>query len=191
MEYLRQQNYPVPFVEDISDDGSDLVIERIEGPSMVEAIARAPWTVRRQGRLLAQLHQRLHEVVPPDFLAAAPVGKGSSFLHLDLHPLNVIIGPEGPVVIDWTHASVGDPFVDVALAWALMSAGEVPGGEWKAKLLGRGRALLVNGFVDRFDRAQIAARLRQVVDWKVKDPHMSTAEVEAMWRLVERSEAGL
>lgn len=33
------------------------------------------------------------------------MGEGDKVVHLDLHPLNVIIGPKGPVVIDWTGAS--------------------------------------------------------------------------------------
>ena len=45
---------------------------------------------------------------------------------MDLHPLNVMIGAEGPVVIDWPNAARGDPVVDVVLAWVLMAAGEVP-----------------------------------------------------------------
>jgi len=108
-------------------------------------------------------------------------------LHLDLHPLNVMVGPKGPVVIDWTNACLGDPDVDVALAWVLMSAGAVPGSRVKAWLLGWGRSLLVNGFVSRFDQDQVAGRLRLVVEWKVKDPNMSEAEIHAMWGLVERS----
>lgn len=190
MEYLRSQHFPVPFVEELSDDGSALVMERIKGPSMVEAISGAPWTVGRHARTLAGLHHRLHEVAPPEFLGPAPLGKGGALLHLDLHPLNVIIGPHGPVVIDWTNASVGDPDTDVALAWILMSAGEIPGGKLKAKLLGWGRALLVNEFIGCFDREQVTTQLREAVGWKVKDPHMSAREIEAMWHLVETAEAG-
>ena len=110
-------------------------------------------------------------------------------LHLDLHPLNVLIGPKGPVVIDWTAASRGDPDVDVALAWALMSAGEIPGGRLRARVLGFGRSLLVNGFVGHFDRRQVTRCLRDVVALKVGDPHMSPREVAALWQTVERAEA--
>ena len=128
MEYLRHQGYPVPAVEELSADGGDLVMERIDGASMVEAVGRSPWAVRRQGGILADLHRRLHDVPSPDFLGPAPVGRGDRVLHLDLHPLNVLMGPKGPVVIDWANACLGDPGVDVALAWVLMSAGEIPGG---------------------------------------------------------------
>jgi aminoglycoside phosphotransferase (APT) family kinase protein len=189
MEYLHAQGFPVPALEEIGDDGTDLVMERIDGPSMVEALERRPWSVRRQARVLADLHQRLHEVAPADFLAPAPVGRGDRILHLDLHPLNVILGPRGPVVIDWTNACRGDPCVDVALAWVLMSAGEIPVGRVKAALLGWGRSLLVNGFISRFDREQIAGQLRAVVEWKVEDPNMSGPEIKAMWDMVEQTEA--
>lgn len=189
MEYLHSQGFPVPAVDEMSDDGTDLVMERIDGPSMVEAVERKPWSVRRQARVLADLHQELHEVAPPDFLAPAPVGRGDRILHLDLHPLNVIVGPRGPVVIDWTNACRGDPRVDVALAWVLMSVGEIPVGRVKAALLGWGRSFLVKGFISRFDREQIAGQLRTVVEWKVKDPNMSGPEIKAMWDMVEQTEA--
>jgi hypothetical protein len=58
-----------------------------------------------------------------------------------------------------------------------------------AKLLGWGRALLVNGFVSRFDRYEVTRRLRAIVEWKVQDPHMSEAEVAGMWKVVEQAEA--
>jgi hypothetical protein len=58
-----------------------------------------------------------------------------------------------------------------------------------ARVMGWGRALLVNGFVDQFDRREVGRRLREVVAWKVRDPHMSEAEVARMWKLVERAEA--
>jgi aminoglycoside phosphotransferase (APT) family kinase protein len=187
MEYLRAQGYPVPAVQELGSGGTELVMERIDGPSMVEAIGRAPWTVRRQAWSLADLHRRLHEVDPPDFLSPAPVGTGGRVLHMDLHPLNVIIGAQGPVVIDWTNASIGDAAVDVCLAWVLMAAGTIPGGRVRAGILGWGRTLLVNGFLGRFDRSELTRQLRQVVEWKVKDPNMSADEVATMWRLVERA----
>ncbi len=189
MAYLHQQGYPVPAVEELSDDGAELVMERIEGHSMVDAIARSPWSVRRLARTLAGLHARLHEIAAPGFLGPAPVAAGDRVVHMDLHPLNVMIGPKGAVVIDWANAGAGDPRVDVGLAWVLMAAGRVPGGRVTATLLGWGRAMLVNGFVSQFDRLEVSAVLRPVVEWKVKDPHMSEAEVAAMWKVVQRAEA--
>jgi aminoglycoside phosphotransferase (APT) family kinase protein len=189
MEYLHAQGYPVPAVEEVSDDGHDLVMERIAGRSMVEAIEAAPWTVRRQAATLAELHVRLHEVAPPAFLPQAPIGAGTQIVHMDLHPLNVMIGPQGPVVIDWTNAALGDPLVDVTLAWVLMAAGQIPAHKLMALLVGWGRARLVHGFLAGFDRAALVSRLRDVVAWKARNPHMSEAEVAGMWRLVDQEEA--
>jgi aminoglycoside phosphotransferase (APT) family kinase protein len=164
-------------------------MERIEGLSMVDAIGKAPWSVRRQAKMLAGLHKQLHGIAAPDFLPPAPVGHGDRVVHLDLHPLNVMVGPKGPMVIDWTNASAGDPLVDVGLAWVLMAAGQIPETGIMARLMGLGRSLLVNGFVNQFDRREVGRRLREVVTWKVQDPHMSEAEVAGMWKVVEQAEA--
>ena len=188
MSFVRDQGYPVPAVEELSDDGFDMVMERIEGVTMVEAISKAPWTIRRQAATLADLHRRLHDIEAPEFLAPAPVGTGTQVLHLDLHPLNVMLGPKGVFVIDWPNAHRGDPNVDVGLAWVLMAAGQIPGAGLKTRLMGFGRSLLVNGFLSHFDRRAVGRLLRPIVEMKVQDPHMSEAEVAGMWRVVQQAE---
>jgi hypothetical protein len=186
MEYLHGQGYPVPAIAELSQDGTELAMERLDGPSMLGWLSRRPWTVRSQGAVLADLHHRLHAVVPPSFLPTAPVGgPGGHFLHLDLHPLNVIISRKGPVVIDWSNAAHGQASVDVALAWVLMAAAEVPGGGLKGRTLGSFRGLLVNSFLNHFERGPLVGSLKEVVAWKVRDPHMAPGEQQAMWRLVE------
>jgi hypothetical protein len=166
-----------------------LVMERVIGPSMVASLGRRPWTVRQHGNVLADLHQRLHDIPAPDWLPPAPFGDGDRLVHLDLHPLNVIVSANGPVVIDWPGAARGAAATDVALTWILLAAGEVPSGRFKAALLGRVRGLLINSFLRRFDLADVRPHLAEVVGWKVNDPHMSAAGQEAMWRLV-RAEVG-
>jgi aminoglycoside phosphotransferase (APT) family kinase protein len=189
MSFIREQGYPVPAVEEVSDDGFDMVMERIEGMTMVDALGKAPWTVRRQAATLADLHRRLHEIEAPDFLPPAPVGTGTRVLHLDLHPLNVMIGPKGAFVIDWPNAHRGDPDVDVGVAWVLMAAGQIPAGGLKARLMGFGRSMLVNGFLSHFDREAVGGLLRLIVEMKVRDPHMSEVEVAGMWNVVRQAEA--
>jgi aminoglycoside phosphotransferase (APT) family kinase protein len=185
MEYVRAQGFPVPAVEEVSADGLDMVMERIDGTDMVSVIAKRPWEIRRQGRLLADLHLRLHQLTAPEWLPDAPMGHGDRLLHLDLHPLNVMLGPRGPVVIDWANACRGDPDADIAVAWVLMATGEVSTNRFLGAVLGRARSALVSSFLGPFDVQRVARTLHDVVSWKVTDLHMSPAEQAAMWRLVE------
>jgi aminoglycoside phosphotransferase (APT) family kinase protein len=185
MEHVRAQGFPVPAVEEVSDDGLELVMERIEGADMVATMSKRPWTIRHQGRVLADLHTRLHELEAPDWIGDAPVGTGSRMLHLDLHPLNVMIGPKGPVVIDWTNARKGDPAVDVAVAWILLEAGDVSAGKLIGAILARARASLVKSFLRSFDMDEVKFRLHDVVTWKVSDAHLSAVEQARMWDLVK------
>ncbi len=155
MDYVRHCGYPVPAIEEISDDGTDLIMERVEGLTMVAALGRQPWTVRHQGTVLADLHKRLHDIRAPEYLPAAPVGQGDRLVHLDLHPLNVIIGPAGPVVIDWPNAARGDPAVDVGVAWLLMAASDIPVKGPREAVLRSARSSLVNRFLANFDLATV------------------------------------
>ncbi len=190
MEYARSQGFPVPAVEEVSDDGLNLVMERIDGPDMVTLMSKHPWSIPRQGRVLADLHRRHHELTAPDWLRDAPVGRGDRLLHLDLHPLNVMMSPRGPVVIDWAGACRGDPAVDVALAWVVMAAGEVPTGRFIGMILGRARSALVKSFVDSLDVDVVKQCLNDVVTWKVADPHLSVAEQARMWQVVMEAGGG-
>ena len=190
MEYVRSHGYPVPAVESLSDDGTDLVMERLDGPSMLGALERRPWSLGRCASVLADLHHRLHEIPAPAWIPDAPCGSGDRLLHLDLHPLNVMMTARGPVVIDWPNAVRGDPSTDVAFTWVLMACGSVPGGGAKAALLGRFRASLVKSFLGHFDLGPVRAVVTDVVTWKVNDPHMSQAEQAAMWALARSQGSG-
>lgn len=180
MEFVRSHGYPAPDVFEISEDGTDLVMERIEGRTMVEAGAARPWNLRRFGRQLAELHQALHCLPAPPWVADAPCGSGDRLLHMDLHPLNVLMAPGGPVVIDWPNAVRGDPAVDVTLTWVLIASGEVPGGRVKAAVIGLGRKLLLDGFLKPVLDDHCRAILGEVVELKCADPHMSAKEIERM-----------
>ena len=186
MEYVHRFGFPVPAVHEVSDDGTDLVMERIDGASMLEVVNRRPWTLRQQGAVLADLHERLHEIAAPSWLRDAPCGGGDRLIHLDLHPLNVMIAPNGPVVIDWPNASRGDGNADVALTWVLLAAGGVSPDRIKATVEGFGRSILISAFMRRFDGSAIRAQLPSVVEWKLADSHMVAPERAAMRRLVQK-----
>lgn len=117
MRHLAERDYPVPTVH--SFYGTDLVMDRIDGPTMLEALEAAPWKSIWYARVLAQLQRRLARLAAPDWLiAAGDTGQRvQSMLHLDLHPRNVIMSPAGPVVIDWTNAAGGPGGFDGALTF--------------------------------------------------------------------------
>jgi aminoglycoside phosphotransferase (APT) family kinase protein len=155
-------------------------MERISGVNMIDSLTAAPWKAKRLGRILADLHEQLHELPAPEWLPAAPCGVGTQLLHLDLHPLNVMMSPRGPIVIDWTNAVRGDPSTDIALTWALISAGEVPTSAVMGRLIGLVRSRLVRGFSGAIDREAARREVDAVVEWKSKDSNLSASEIASM-----------
>jgi len=183
MEHARSHGYPVPVVEDISADGTQLVMERISGPSMFTPLARQPWAMKKYVAILAGLHDRLHEIPGPDWLPRAPGSPGDAMLHLDLNQLNVMLSPRGPVVIDWANVARGCATVDVAATWVLLAAAGIPSGRATATLLRRLRAAFVHAFLAHFDLDVVRCELSATVDWKLRDPNMTVAEQQVMRRL--------
>jgi aminoglycoside phosphotransferase (APT) family kinase protein len=174
MEHARRHGYPVPRVVEIRDNA--LVLERVDGPTMAQVMLRRPWRARAHVRLLARLHQQLHQIEAPPELASA--GPGETLIHLDFHPENVLMSPNGPVVIDWTNARSGDPALDVALTWVIAATSGGP--------LGR---LLVRPYVRRFDVAEVRRALPAAAARRVDDPNVTDRERRAVRRLVEREAA--
>ncbi|SMC69239.1 tRNA A-37 threonylcarbamoyl transferase component Bud32 [Lentzea albidocapillata] len=114
MLYLSGYGIPVPRVHEATED--ELVMQYVPGPRMSEEIGRKPWLAGSLGEELADLHHRLDVIPAPGFLS----GEGD-LLHLDLHPGNVVLGPDGPVVLDWASATKGDRRLDVALSWVSLA----------------------------------------------------------------------
>jgi uncharacterized protein (TIGR02172 family) len=121
-----------------------IVYERINGPSLTGTIERHPFRLREHAALLAKLHAAIHthtysqaaegsprqkkilayqvqeaEVLPEAVRNAVlslldRLPDGDTLCHNDFHPLNVLMGPGGPVIIDWESTSLGNPCADVA-----------------------------------------------------------------------------
>ncbi|NES31318.1 phosphotransferase [Micromonospora terminaliae] len=108
MRHLHAAGYPVPRVHHA--DGPDLVLDRVDGRTLLEAIVAGEVTPRSGASVLAGLHARLHALPAPR--SADPAVR---LLHLDLHAQNVLLTPAGPVVIDWANATEGSPALDRAV----------------------------------------------------------------------------
>jgi Ser/Thr protein kinase RdoA (MazF antagonist) len=137
MRHARRHGFPTPEVFDT--DGPDLLMERLEGPSLKELSLRRPGDVAEHGRLLADLLRTLAGVRAPGWLQAAEGCPGNRLLHLDLHPANVIITGDGPQVVDWANAARGAPAADVACTWLILATAAVPEAptpNWRRAMVG-------------------------------------------------------
>lgn len=184
MTFVRSEGFPAPEVFDVSDDGREMVRERIDGPTMVEHGVTRPWRIPTMGRELAGLHVARHRLAAPSWLPQAPFGLGYRLVHLDLHPLNVLIGRDGPIVIDWTNAARGEPLADVALTWALIAAGEVTARHLPSLLHAVGRRQFLRAFLQPFRGDAVRAMLVAAVEWKCTDPNMSATGLSRLRSLV-------
>jgi aminoglycoside phosphotransferase (APT) family kinase protein len=155
MAAAKEAGVPVPTVYDVVFVGGrpGLVMDRVDGTDLATALARRPWRLVSSARELGELQARLHDSVAPptlrdlrgmlreridtaphlsprlracarELLAALP--DGDRVCHGDLHPGNVIVGKKGPVVIDWTNATRGDPMGDLACTVLMLRVGPLP-----------------------------------------------------------------
>ena len=92
LAYVAERGFPVPAVHELRAEGTELILELVDGPLMLDMAAK-PWSSSRAMGLLADLHDQLHAIEAPDWLPTFPGRSETSrcVVHLDLHPLNVIM----------------------------------------------------------------------------------------------------
>jgi aminoglycoside phosphotransferase (APT) family kinase protein len=163
MSHVQAHGYPVPGVIDVLDDA--LVLERVDGQTMLADLRRRPWRMSGHARLLADLHHRLH-AIPFD---------GERLLHLDFHPDNVLLSRRGPVVIDWANARAGEPALDVAMTWVICATS---GG-------GLGR-LFTRLFLRHVDRSAARKALGEAAELRIADPNVTDEERVRVRSLLRR-----
>ena len=140
------------------------VMDRIDGPSMLQVLTRRPWKLWPFARALATFHLSLHEQIVPDLpsqrdcfrrvidrladelgdtittrirASLDKLGDGRAVCHGDFHPDNVILSGHGPIIIDWGPATAGAPAADVAWTTYLFRHGGNPPGmvRWQRVML--------------------------------------------------------
>jgi uncharacterized protein (TIGR02172 family) len=146
---------PVPATDQIVEvDGRcGIIFERIEGPSMLKALAIKPWQIIEMARLLGELHARVHACaglpelpaqsqqiengiqaakdLPSDTKAAAlaclaHLPQGNTICHGDFHPDNILMTSRGPVIIDWMTGTRGNPLADVCRTLLILQTTALP-----------------------------------------------------------------
>ncbi|USQ81337.1 phosphotransferase [Ornithinimicrobium faecis] len=174
MEAARDAGLPVPAVHEIRPDA--MVLERIHGPTMLEALLADPGSAQAHAVTLAELHLRLGQITAPDGMST-PVGAGESLVHLDLHPGNVILG-SAPTIIDWTNAGRGPVSADPATCWLLtrvvqVEAPAAPTAEFTVAV-----GTFVETFLDCFDLPDLLEQLPAVGRARLHDVNLTPEEQE-------------
>ena len=108
---------------------------------------------------------------------------GDRLVHRDLHPLNVMMTSDGPVVIDWSNASAGAPSFDVADAWVLLACASAPVAGIDRVLVPIGRRVMLRAFLSRVDRDAARRAIPAAVEYRLTDRNMSDEERARMRRL--------
>lgn len=148
---VRSRGVPAAQVRDIVDVGGrpSIVFERLDGVSMWQRMLDNPSDAPALARELAAIHLDIFRAGPPvgvpdlvhrmsskvDIVAqlsederSEAIGmirglpRGASLLHGDLHPGNVLMTSQGPVVIDWFDSAIGHPVADIVRSSLLMRA---------------------------------------------------------------------
>jgi tRNA A-37 threonylcarbamoyl transferase component Bud32/carbon monoxide dehydrogenase subunit G len=180
MQLVRAAGYPAPaFVE--QPDPSTLVMQRLHGPTMLEELTAKPWKLVPLARTLARLHHELGLVdAPPQWTRVSP---GDSVVHLDLHPDNVKMTPNGPVVFDWSNAATGNPAFDAALTYVILRTGEPDANPAAKAVIASVRRQFAKAFLKAFGEAEALAHLRSAAELRMLNPHLTPAEREAAFAL--------
>jgi aminoglycoside phosphotransferase (APT) family kinase protein len=191
ISWAREHGVPVPEVFDVAGPG--IVMEKVDGPTMLADLARRPWRLFRHAAALATMHRQVHAVPGLPGLGT-PFGDGDALLHMDLHPLNVLLSPCGPVLIDWESASRGPAEADLAICWVTVALSSVPGSAWQRAVGRAGQRLFADAVLRHSGLRVDGEWLAKAARFRIDDPHVLEAEAARMRRLLDRagasSEAG-
>ena len=169
---------PAPAVLDVIDQEGrrGIVYQRVVGRSMLETLGKQPWRLFSLARILADLHAAMHrqtaptlptyrsrlerdiqhaaalpeEYKPSALAALAAMPEMDRLCHADFHPDNILLTKHGPVIIDWTTASSGSPWADVARTSLMLTIGAPPDGTPVPRLLQAARGAFFRAYRSRY-----------------------------------------
>ncbi|MBM7788392.1 phosphotransferase [Tenggerimyces flavus] len=139
MDAARGAGLPVPALIRQADwtNGHALLFEWMSGLSVPEALTRDPSSAGEMGRQLGITQRHIHGITAPASLPRVkddPFGPptypidssglpdGDALLHLDWHPLNVLVDNGAlTAVLDWDNARAGHPYADLARTHTLLT----------------------------------------------------------------------
>jgi len=112
-----------------------VLLTRLPGRPAGDLTGLSPQEARRRGEACGALHAALASVVPPPGLRrelGPPLPREElseaarsrpCLLHLDLHPLNVLLDRAGDVsgVLDWANTATGPAVLDRARTWSILA----------------------------------------------------------------------
>ncbi|GEA86709.1 phosphotransferase [Cellulomonas cellasea] len=172
VRHVWAHGFPAPQV--FRAEGADLEMERLHGPTLLQALAAEEVPLREGATMLAELLNRLHRLpVPQDDLLT--VGNADDVVvHLDLHPANVVLTEShGPAVVDWSAARLGSAALDVATtALLLAEVAADEGGDYS-----HAAQVLLVAFLAAVDTDPLPA-LDEAVRLRTRDSHLVPGERE-------------
>ncbi len=169
MSHVGSLGYPVPQI--YSAGGADMIMDRVDGPTMLEVLMVRQLSPVDAGQVLAELHNRLHAL--PPLHSREP---GHTVLHLDLHPANIILAEDGPVVIDWRNSSDGPAGLDCALSAVILAQQAVLSPDLADIAL-----LMLRAFTGATQHA-VGPHLDAALAYRAADPAMTPQEIAALDR---------
>ncbi|OAB47174.1 phosphotransferase [Paenibacillus antarcticus] len=129
-----------------------IVYERIDGPTMLWHIEPSERSLSYNAKIMANLQCEIHNVenkilpnlkseitnkvnnsheisndekqIIIDMLKSLP--DGNSLCHYDFHPDNIIISPNGPIIIDWLNLLVGSHEADITRTSMMIQSHSLP-----------------------------------------------------------------
>ncbi len=185
--------FPAPAVERVVEvEGRyGIILQRIEGPSMLQRLMTPPWPVAGMARLLAKLQAEVHAQAAPELPSLkerlerrvrrasgltegakeavierlSELPDGNAVCHGDFHPGNILMSPRGPIIIDWMDTARGDPLADVARTLLLIEVGSPPGMTLARVLVGLLRSRFRRVYLRRYGQLHVGS-LEGIAAWR-------------------------